>query len=528
MRNMPKLGGFSKLNSDDIGTLLVIASILFGGLFRIFPAFLAGFPVNDGGMFYVMIKDLQANHYLLPLYTSYNNLNIPFAYPPLAFYIGAGLSDILHISPIEIVRWLPGIVNIFCVPTFYFLAKEITGNKLTSAAAAFIYALIPHMSEWPSMGGGLTRSLGMLFMTFTALYAHRLFTQDNRANLWKTILFGSLTVLSHPESILYALGICVYIWVTKSRTLKGLIDGIWVSMGVLLITSPWYGLVIKNHGIQTLIAATQTGRHSIWSPFILINMDGITAEPYLDLLGAICILGVMLLIIRRQYIIPGMLILIYLIEPRSAHTVGNISLAMAGGFFITEALLPALAQTGNKPEKRSAIILFIVTMPYLLINSTYQGFLISQNHVAETERTAMQWVMDNTPANSLFLALTGDADAMCDSTSEWFPALTQRTSLTTLQGREWLLGNKFDEFTNQRGNIQQCINEDLSCVNQQIEYFTTNLDYIYISNKATTSKCAPLDATSRKTRDIVTSLKASSEYTLVYDAKDIFIFKRNK
>jgi hypothetical protein len=162
------------------------------------------------------------------------------------------------------------------------------------------------------------------------------------------------------------------------------------------------------------------------------------------------------------------------------------------------------------------------------MNSIYEGFLISQNHVNETERTAMQWVMDNTPANSQFLVLTGDTDPMCDSVSEWFPALTQRTSLTTIQGREWLLGNKFEEFSNQRASMQECINEDSSCVNRQIKYFTTAVDYIYISNKPTTSKCIPLDATSRRTRDVITSLETSPAYSIVYSAKDIFVFKRDK
>ena len=534
MKNTSKIG-FSRLSADDVGILLVIASVLLGGWFRIFPAFLAGFPVNDGGMFHVMINDLQANHYVLPLSTTYNNLNIPFAYPPLAFYISAGISDLFNIPPIEIVRWLPGIVNTLCIVAFYFLAKEFLEDKLTSAAATFIYAMIPHMSEWLSMGGGLTRSFGMLFMILTILYAHRLFTNDNRQNLWGTIVFGSLTVLSHPESIIYAIGICIFIWLIRSRTLKGFLQGVLVAVGVLLLTAPWYGLIIKRYGIETLVGAAQTGSHSLWSPFILLNMDGITAEPYLDLLGVICILGIVMLVIKKKYVIPVMLILIYLIEPRSAHIIGIIPLALAGGFFIADIILPAISETKidfentiEKNSTRNAIILFAILAPYILINSAYQGFLVSQNHINETEQNAMRWVKENTPANSQFLVLTGDADAMCDSVSEWFPSLTQRTSVTTLQGREWLLGNKFGEFNNKRTSIQQCINEDLSCIDRQIKYFTTDLDYIYISNKPTTSKCVPVDASSRTTRDVVPSLKMSSNYDLVYSTKDIFVFKRNK
>jgi hypothetical protein len=65
---------------------------LFGTLIRFAPTIMTGFPINDGGTFYAMIEDLKANHFLLPAFTSYNYLNIPYAYPPLSFYVGGFIS----------------------------------------------------------------------------------------------------------------------------------------------------------------------------------------------------------------------------------------------------------------------------------------------------------------------------------------------------------------------------------------------------------------------------------------------------
>ena len=76
---MPKEPGGSKLDINEISSLILLAALLFGTLFRFFPSWLAGFPINDGGMFYTMMKDLQVNHFLPPAHTTYNNLNIPFA-----------------------------------------------------------------------------------------------------------------------------------------------------------------------------------------------------------------------------------------------------------------------------------------------------------------------------------------------------------------------------------------------------------------------------------------------------------------
>jgi hypothetical protein len=50
MRNLSKSG---------VANLYLILAILLGGWVRFYGPGVAGFPVNDGGMFYVMIRDLQ-------------------------------------------------------------------------------------------------------------------------------------------------------------------------------------------------------------------------------------------------------------------------------------------------------------------------------------------------------------------------------------------------------------------------------------------------------------------------------------
>jgi hypothetical protein len=71
-----------KLSSNDIGILFFLAAIIFGTWFRINPPRTAGFPINDGALFYKMIETIQENNFRLPVYIEYNQLQIPFAYPP--------------------------------------------------------------------------------------------------------------------------------------------------------------------------------------------------------------------------------------------------------------------------------------------------------------------------------------------------------------------------------------------------------------------------------------------------------------
>ncbi len=46
--------------------LLLLLALLFGTFVRVMPVLQAGFPLNDGGLFYTMTSDLQKADYALP------------------------------------------------------------------------------------------------------------------------------------------------------------------------------------------------------------------------------------------------------------------------------------------------------------------------------------------------------------------------------------------------------------------------------------------------------------------------------
>ncbi|MDD2922651.1 MAG: hypothetical protein PHQ36_10240 [Anaerolineales bacterium] len=507
------------LSIDNIATLILFAAALFGAWFRIAPAWNAGFPINDGGMFYTMILNLRANHYAPPLFTTYNHLNIPFAYPPLGFYVGAALGDLLRVSPLEILRWLPGIINALCIPAFYFFAKEILGGKLQSAIAALIYALIPHLTAWGSMGGGLTRSFGVLFMLLALIYIHRVFVYENKSAIWGAVIFGSLTVLSHTEAPIYTAAIALYIWAMKSRAPKGILNGMFIAVGVFLLSAPWYAIVIYRHGFAPLSSALQTGSHSLLSIFKILNIRVMTEESYLGLLGALAALGLAALLVKRDYFIAGMLLVIFIAQPRSAHVIGDIPLAMAAAFFVVEFILPWLA----KYKKTAAF--FAVLSAYLLSNSMYYAMTLSKQSLPEPERDAMIWVANHTPTDSKFLVVSGDPGVFCDAANEWFPALSERQSLTTIQGSEWLLGGEFSKTAGRIQRLQGCIDEGLECLARETETMKA-FDYVYISINSPAKNCGVSDSSARKTRGLALALAGAKDYSIAYQSEAVIIFKK--
>ena len=104
MRSKQKDPGGVK-RSFDFGILLLILAALFGGYVRIYPVVQAGFPLLDGGLFYTMTRDLVDAGLRLPWVTSYNHLNIPFAYPPLPFYLVGVLNILTGLDLLGLIRW---------------------------------------------------------------------------------------------------------------------------------------------------------------------------------------------------------------------------------------------------------------------------------------------------------------------------------------------------------------------------------------------------------------------------------------
>jgi len=145
------------LITEKLGKFFLLLALIFGSWYRVSVPLDAGFPINDGGLFYLMIQALRENHYRLPEYIHYNGLNIPFAYPPLAFYIAGLLTDFFHTNIIKIMLYSPGIVLILTIPAVYYLAKLLLKSEFQAGLSSLFYSVMPGSITWVIMGGGVTR-----------------------------------------------------------------------------------------------------------------------------------------------------------------------------------------------------------------------------------------------------------------------------------------------------------------------------------------------------------------------------------
>ncbi|MBM3121072.1 MAG: hypothetical protein FJZ97_02665 [Chloroflexi bacterium] len=508
---------------------------LLGAFVRLAPAFASVFPVNDGGLFYVFVHEIQAAHFGLPAYSSYNQAGIPFLYPPLSFYLTGFLSSLTGISVLDLVRWLPPLISVSTVPAFYLVARRLVRADLPAAAAAFSYALLPTAFDFMIVGGGLPRALGILFCLLTLYQAADLLTHGRRSHLAATAACASLTVLSHPVVawfMAYSLPI-LFIFLGRSR--RALWKLLAVGVAVVLLTSPWWGVSIARHGLAPLLAAFQAGSRS-WSallaPFLFLH----TNELYLTLLAVFSLLGAFLCLRRGEYLLPAWLAVVFLLETRLTATYAAIPTALLAGIGYARGILPALAGTKDGPSadalNRTADLSrkgTAATIPGHWVPPLATSFFLSylliaaflaapRNALPDPQRQAMEWVRASTPAASRFVIISGIGQAGIDYVSEWFPALTERVSVATPQGYEWFPGEVFNRRWDLHAELQSCGVQDIRCLEAWAARTQSPFAYVYLV------KSLPGSAETGDTRDLYESLLSSPDYDEVYSQEDVSIF----
>ena len=476
---------------------------------------LVDFPLNDGGLFYTIIDDLRRAGYALPQTLSYNHAGIPFAYPPLAFYLAAGVRDALGLSTADVLRLLPVVLSTLVVVAYLPLARALSRNAIAAAIATFVVAVQPSAYTWQVMGGGLTRALALLFATLALVALHSFYTRGSRVALAATALFASLTLLSHIEFAWFLVFSGPLFLLFHARDRRAALRGsLVIGAAVFFLTAPWWIMVLTRYGVGPLIAAATTG--SLSNGILDLLKFQRTDEPFFPLVAATAILGVVVCLLRRDYFAPAWLVAIGVLDQRSFNVLSALPIGLMAGIVATEVLMP-LAR-----DRRTLIAVAGLAALYATVSS---GRANQELHRAlkPDERVAMTWVRDHSPADARILAIAERFWAG-DRVTEWLPALSDRTVVDVVQGYEWFPRERgFWKRLEAYDLAQQCGGRDAACVEAWANLYGS-FDYVYLpktiggywGDGTPIWCCTPLRA----------SLRADPRYVVVYDGEGATIFKR--
>ena len=495
----------------------------------------------------------------MPGYSSYNGGIVPFAYPPLGFYLTALISELPSIDAAKAMQILPLLASTWTIAAFYLLARRMLGSMQAAALAPLIFALLPRTFLWENMGGGITRSLGLLFAVLATAFLYDLYARNERRSLAPAIALTTLAVLSHLEMGWFtAYSGALFLAFHREHLRVKLVHTAILGAGIIVLSSPWWANVLAQHGLEPFLAAAQTGDWSSATLTRLLVFD-FTEGPLFDVFSVLALIGVFWHLHRGSYLIPVWLLVMFALDPRKATTLAMLPLAMVAASALVEVVLPALGPTlgrardalrpgeepaappgrglaahapaGSLTARRWPATAFLVTVfLYGLVAATIAGSLRPSfvwspaSPFPEVDRAAMAWIAANTPEDSRFAVMTEAIGWPEDRTTEWFPALTRRISLATPQGTEWLTDRAYSEAIDLYDDLQLCRTRTADCLEGWASVNGRMYTHVFVSTRPDDDLGPFLTRVADCCSDVRRSLIASEQYELIYWAQDVQVF----
>lgn len=425
----------------DIAALLASLAIVIG--IRVQLLLVTDFPINDGALFFVFLQAVARTFPHLPSMVDYNGLSIPFAYPPLSFWISA-IAVRMGADPLGLVHRLPILMNIAWVLLFASLLLRTGCSRLFTAVAVLVFGTTFRSFEWLVMGGGLSRGFGSLFLLLAlhALLPAGLWREGSGWN-WRRVVLGGLgigaTLLSHLEwGILCTFLALVCLVLAQPRPLPFLKAAFAMGFVSALLVVPWIASVLQVHGMAPFRAASQT---SAWS-FNAVPESGRMLMRNATLLLPFVLFGAVLLATTRQVFWLALLVAAALLIPRSGETplVLGVGVLAATGLL---GLLVAVARWPSRLARPAAAALAVAAIALTGLRALETQPRDDHFTVLPPEvRSAMAWVARTHPGERF--TVVREAPWYYNAGAEWFPVLAHAISTTTVQGREWLPDKDFD------------------------------------------------------------------------------------
>ncbi|MCS7257270.1 MAG: hypothetical protein RMJ05_10695 [Thermomicrobium sp.] len=504
-------------------------------VFRLWFVRQSSFPLNDGGLFWTMVDDLERAHFRLPVSTSYNQAGIPFVYPPLGLYVAA-LLETLGVARLDLFRYLPTVLTVGSVAAFAVLAHQLLATRRASAAATVAFALLPMSFVWSIMGGGVTRAFGQLFSILALLFAYQLYTGGGRWPVFGLALSAATTVASHPEASWFLAYSVPFFWLVLSRRRDTFVSSLLAALGACVLVSPWLVTVVARHGTAVLRPLHDSGWSALSGLGRLALFD-VTREPVFPVVGMLALLGVLHELGQRRFLLPLWLVVIPALQARAFDQRAVIPLALLAGIGLSEVLLPLLLRavqplrqlrfrddSAELGSARGGVPWWVLQLVLLLVIlqstvSTARAYRPLLSGLTPDDRAAMAWVAEHTPPGARFLVLTGETWFGQDRVAEWFPALTGRTNLAVVQGYEWLGG--FSARIDAATALQVCASAGRACLEHWAVSRDMAYDFVYIARQ-------PYWIDGRRFERfgaLISELFRSTDYRLVYSGPGAVIFQ---
>ncbi|WP_276299565.1 hypothetical protein [Halorussus lipolyticus] len=462
---------------------ILASALLSGGHLAVYE-----YPTLTAGLFNEMANQVAVNDYSLPrTIPGYTEGGLPFTYPPLMFYVLAAVRETFGMGPLTASRVLPQVYAVCYLVPFYLLAYELLGSRRQAGIAAVIGATSPEIFKWHLSSGGVVRG-GAYFFALAGLYVGvRLFREHRRRYvLAGAVLFG-LTLLSHVRYALFFGASYVIFWALVDRSRRGLVLGASVAGGGIVVASPWLVTVISRFGLEPFVNASGThgGLAAIAPTAARLLMVVPPRTELLSLWHVLFLLGMMLLVARREWLLPAWFVLLAFVTHKSQFLFVVVALVCAK--LLMEAFVPLVRQNleFSLPDRAvsfavvglllsysvGAGALFVTNYPVSQYQTVFDASNRMPSHLSDGDVEAMEWIQQETRPDATFVSAG-------ERTAEWLPLLSDRNLLVGYWGVEW---EGADEWQRQKSlyfSLNAC--DDAACLTDRMTEASVSPDYFYL------------------------------------------------
>jgi|GEM_PF-922600 len=436
---------------------VILALIAVGAVLRIAHLFSIPFnaPFHLGGLFYEFSLQIIQNHFALPETIPYYSLGgIPFAYPPLAFYLQAILLKIFAPPPFVTVNLLPTLIAVVTLPAFYWMTKAQTIDNRLRAAALFAFALMPSAFVQQIEGAGLAEASGTLVLLFYLGWLFR-FEKDPRPApaMWAGLFLG-LSVLSSPGSAYGSVIISVLFFFKflgqdlKKHSFKSSLWLLVTGLTGLLVSAPYWLTIIQRHefgGFTTTFLVQQNTSALLNQIRYMVTFkpaDNITFVGdegiYGFLFDWLVLAGLIWAVLNKQAFQVVILFAVWLIPSEGCWLVA-IPASWLAASGIVQLVWPMLqkAFAANGTNKRPPLapgILALVLVLLIMAGSVNAAYDLQHQSELKISAAAIETLQQERQM------IPTDAHVLIDGNfalREWAPALLEHEVLNCEFGLEW-------------------------------------------------------------------------------------------
>lgn len=506
----------SRSINPNILTISLSIIILVFAVYRILWVFKLGRPIHDGGLFFLIIRQIELGNFSLPWSIPYNGETLPFAYPPFGFYFAAALDLALKIDALTSLRVVPMAVSLLSLFAVFLLGRSIFDSKTMAVLTVFIFLFTPISLTWSTMGGGITRSFGLLFSMLALWQVHRLYQTKKWWHILPVSVFCALTILSHPETAWFLFYSTAIFWWFFGKDKAATTHSISVVILTLVIILPWVFVIFLRHGM-TIIQPFFDNGSSLMQSLIRLVFYTFTGESYFPIIKVLCLLGIIACLLNKKYFLPVWFIAPFLLQTRAAEQRASIVFALLAAVAISYIVIPLFELIQNERHRRTLIVLFFLLFGFYLPINLQRSLPVFYKQLSHAELEAIEWAKRHTPESAQFVTVQSHV-WFADHHSEWLSTLGERKTQNLVQGYEW-----FPNFTDRiemQNELVSCGVKDIDCLYNWVNKNSLPFEYLFLVKECiflTTPKfnsCGPL----------YNALQASPNFSTIFENSDIAIF----